>query len=116
MKLDRPRLAYLSLCHAASNRENRLLDEGIHLSGACQLAGFQHVIGTLWQVNDRYSVQVSSDVYSSVCAEGDLDFGNVAEGLHKAIRRLRAMVTEDGIHRDLRNEPLVWAPYIHLGG
>lgn len=36
MKLDGRQLAYLSACHGASNRREKLLDEGIHLAGAFQ--------------------------------------------------------------------------------
>jgi hypothetical protein len=43
LKLDYPQLAYLSACHAASSIAYRLLDEAIHMAGACQLAGFPSV-------------------------------------------------------------------------
>jgi tetratricopeptide (TPR) repeat protein len=42
-----PLLAYLSACSTGRNQAQGLLDEGIHLMGACQLAGFQHVIGSV---------------------------------------------------------------------
>jgi CHAT domain-containing protein len=117
LNLDYPQMAYLSVCHGASNRGEKLLDEGIHIAGACQLAGFQHVIGTLWQVSDKYSAQVSRMVYSAVCPDGKLEIGKVAGGLHEAIRHLRnTTIQEGGICFELRNEPVLWAPYIHLGG
>ncbi|KAF2792066.1 hypothetical protein K505DRAFT_388192, partial [Melanomma pulvis-pyrius CBS 109.77] len=47
-----PFLGYLSACSTSANRVNRLVDEGIHLASAFQLAGFRHVIGTLWEVSD----------------------------------------------------------------
>ena len=49
-----PLLAYLSACSTAKNEVDQLLDEGIHLAGACQLAGFQHVVGSLWEVSDQF--------------------------------------------------------------
>ena len=42
-----PFLAYLSACGTGEMKENRLVDESIHLISAYQLAGFSHVIGTL---------------------------------------------------------------------
>ncbi|MGK8522353.1 CHAT domain-containing protein [Nocardia asteroides] len=46
--LDHARLAYLSACETALTANTRLLDEAIHLASAFQLAGYPHVIGTLW--------------------------------------------------------------------
>lgn len=42
-----PFLGYLSACSTSANKVDRLIDEGIHLASAFQLAGFRHVIGTL---------------------------------------------------------------------
>jgi CHAT domain-containing protein len=42
---------FLSACSTAKNQAEVLQDEGIHLMAACQLAGFQQVIGSLWAVS-----------------------------------------------------------------
>ncbi|KAH6871883.1 CHAT domain-containing protein [Thelonectria olida] len=42
-----PFLAYLSACGTGQIRHERSIDESIHLTGAFQLAGFRHVVGTL---------------------------------------------------------------------
>ena len=116
LKLDRPRLVYLSACHGASNRTEALFDEGIHIAGAFQLAGFQHVIGTLWQIGQHFSLNVSRDVYSAITADARFDVEKAAEGLHGALRSLRSLVVQEyGVSRRMCNEPLVWAPYIHMG-
>jgi CHAT domain-containing protein len=65
---QRPFLAYLSACSTGSNRVDDLLDEGLHLMSACQLAGFQHVVGSLWAVSDRHCVDVARAVFASVGA------------------------------------------------
>jgi CHAT domain-containing protein len=105
-------LAFLSACHAARNREASLLDEGIHLAGAFQLAGFSHVIGTLWQIHDAYSVQVARNIYQFIGIDASLS----AEALHRAIRTLRdTELTKSGFKIRLREDPLVWAAYIHMG-
>ena len=51
--LRHAQLAFLSACQTAHSDAERLIDEGIHLAAAFQLAGFPHVIGTLWPVYDR---------------------------------------------------------------
>jgi len=62
-----PLLAYLSACSTGDNQEFELLDEGIHLMGACQLAGFQHVIGSL---SDKHCVDAAEDVYGTMIKAG----------------------------------------------
>src|SRR5262249_12329190 len=47
LRLDDAVLAYLSACSTA-RPGGRLADEAIHLVSAFQLAGYRHVIGTLW--------------------------------------------------------------------
>lgn len=116
LKLENGQLAYLSVCHAASNRVAVLLDEAVHLTGACYLAGFPHVIGSLWRINDESSAEVAVDVYSAMINNGAIEVQMSAEALHHAVRRLkdRTQIME-GFSRRSTDDPLVWAPYIHLG-
>ncbi|PVH71735.1 TPR-like protein [Cadophora sp. DSE1049] len=83
-----PFLAYLSACSTKVNVAERLVDEEIHLVSACQLAGFRHVIGTLWKVSDQYCVNVARILYETIKDEGMTDHA-VCRGLHRAIRALR---------------------------
>ena len=109
-KLENCQLAYLSACHAASNRVEDLFDEGIHLAAACQLAGVPHVIGTLWRIDDCLSAKVAQRVYNAMSngLEG-IDFGKAAEALHFAIRRTKnETIRESEVALD-------WVPYIHIG-
>ena len=117
LKLKTPKLAYLSACYAADNPTGTLFDEGIHLIGACQLAGFIHSIGTLWRINDEHSVTVSRDVYATMSQpSGVIDVQRASEGVHKAIRRLREVTREiPGFSKLCPDDPLVWAPYVHIG-
>ncbi|EPS45562.1 hypothetical protein H072_457 [Dactylellina haptotyla CBS 200.50] len=94
LQINPPFLAYLSACSTGSNRHTYLLDEGIHLISACQLAGFQHVIGTLWEVNDACCVSIARSFYKKICKNGTLEEDDridetVAVALHHAIRKLR---------------------------
>jgi CHAT domain-containing protein len=113
LKLQDPQLAFLSACHGADNRVFDLLDEGIHLAGAFQLAGFPFVIGTLWQIDDEHSVQVSRDVYSDMIRNQEtIDVTWGAPALHNAVEKLRDRTRLDNGGED---DPLVWATYIHVG-
>ncbi|MQY31867.1 CHAT domain-containing protein [Nocardia aurantia] len=60
--LDHARLAYLSACETALTTDARLLDEAIHLASAFQLAGYPHVIGTLWTIADQTTVQIAASL------------------------------------------------------
>ena len=105
------KLAYLSACHTSTMRDFNLLDESISLSSAIQLCGYPSVVGSLWQVGDIHSSNIARDVYVSIL-EGDcgLDVRRSAEGLHKAVRHLRDQSRFKG-----KQDPLIWAPFIHIG-
>ncbi|KAJ3572310.1 hypothetical protein NPX13_g5091 [Xylaria arbuscula] len=82
-------LAYLSACGTSRVRNNALADQTtIHLVGGCQIAGFRHVVGTLWEVVDRRCVDVARITYEAI-REGGMTDESVCWGLHKAIRELR---------------------------
>ncbi|KAK6538339.1 hypothetical protein TWF694_011218 [Orbilia ellipsospora] len=83
-----PFLAYLSACSTGAVEAEGLVDEGINLINACQLAGFRHVIGTLWEVSDPYCVDVARVLYEVIRDEGMTD-RTICRGLHKAIKTLR---------------------------
>jgi CHAT domain-containing protein len=114
VNLDQAQIAVLSACHAANMRNLSLLDESIHMAGACQLAGFPTVIGSLWQVQDQYSPTVSEWLYRAIFKE-TADITQAAEGLHFAVRKVR----EDSQRRKFKGKgldnPIAWAPYIHVG-
>jgi CHAT domain-containing protein len=79
---------FLAACSTGANEHDQLLDEGVHLVSACQLAGFRHVVGTLWEVSDKHCVDVANILYKTLQEEGMTDIA-VARGLHHAIRTLR---------------------------
>ncbi|KAF3910991.1 hypothetical protein AA313_de0201519 [Arthrobotrys entomopaga] len=130
MKLHQspPLLAYLSACSTGRNGDEALQDEGIHLMGACQLAGFRHAIGSLWAVSDSRCAKVAQIVYETIIAEKLTD-RSVAKGLHLAVRKLRSeqdglsyvrdgeLVSIDDEEADHINDgdASLWAAYIHVG-
>ncbi|MCJ1448702.1 MAG: hypothetical protein MMC23_009219 [Stictis urceolatum] len=83
-----PFLAYLSACGTGEIRDERFFDESIQLISACQLAGFRHVIGTLWEVNDECCVDIAKITYEEL-REGAMTDESVCLSLHKATRELR---------------------------
>lgn len=83
-----PFLAYLSACGTGRIRDERFVDESIHLISACQLAGFRHVIGTLWEVNDELCIDMARITYEWM-RDTDITDDSVCRGLHKATRELR---------------------------
>ncbi|RYP45618.1 hypothetical protein DL768_008055 [Monosporascus sp. mg162] len=83
-----PFLGYLSACSTGANEAEQLADESIHLVSAFQLAGFRHVVGTLWEVSDKHCVDVARVLYETLGVEGMTDAA-VCRGLHRAVRALR---------------------------
>ncbi|KAI7759380.1 hypothetical protein LZL87_008757 [Fusarium oxysporum] len=83
-----PFLAYLSACGTSQIKDKRLLDESLHLISACRLAGFRHVVGTLWEVGDEACVDVAKIVYQELRDSG-MDDQSVCRGLHKAVGKIR---------------------------
>ncbi|KAF3809650.1 hypothetical protein GCG54_00012938 [Colletotrichum gloeosporioides] len=115
-------LAYLSACSTGENQAERLQDESIHLMSACQLAGFPHVVGSLWKIDDKCSAEAAAEVYRTIQERGWTD-ESVALGVHNAARLLRSKTREEGQDRGrgldyaVRDEgnPSIWAAYIHVG-
>lgn len=112
LDLNRARLAYLSACETASPPFGTA-DEAVHLTGALHLAGFSHVIGTLWPVGPD-TVTVTAGFYARVGTDTGPDPARSAEALHAAVRAMRdGDDLPDGLTRTQR--PFVWAAYVHVG-
>ena len=120
-----PFLGYLSAYWTGANEVENLTDEVINLVSAFQLAGFRHVVGTLWEVSDRYCVDVARVLYETLRDKGMTDRA-VCLGLHYALRSLRGVWID--VQADTRNGtllefgnpensnlPIYWVPYIHYG-
>ena len=138
-----PFLAYLSACGTGQIKDDRFVDESIHLVSAYQLAGFRHVVGTLWEVNDETCVDIARMTYEGMRDKGMTDEA-VCWGLHTAIREIRNRWVSEMAHpreasqlmisgsndgdlggamlpRDIEasdqddEKPLYWVPYVHFG-
>jgi CHAT domain-containing protein len=106
-------LAYLAACQTATG-DVRLVDEALHLAAGLQLVGFRHVLATLWSISDTVAPGMAQAVYSHLAysnpdrpdAADRPDSARMAYALHRAVTQLRQLDP---------SEPLLWAPYIHLG-
>jgi tetratricopeptide (TPR) repeat protein len=103
-------IAYLSACSTAENRAEGLIDEGLHVVSGFQVAGFRHVIGTLWPSDDSVCVEVARLFYAKLCQNGALKYTDraVAMALHKAVSDVSMRV-------EYRKRPLHWAQFVHYG-
>jgi CHAT domain-containing protein len=110
LRLDRADLAVLSACSTALTG-TRLPDEPIHLSAACQLAGYRHVIATLWPLDDEIAADTTGIIYhhlTTTTPDGSaaLDAERAALATHRATR---------GLRYQLRDQPSLWAMLTHTG-
>ncbi|KAI0538637.1 hypothetical protein GGR58DRAFT_525907 [Xylaria digitata] len=96
-----PFLAYLSACGTGWVRDDAFLDESIYLISACQLAGFSHVIGTLWGVKDKPCTEMARLTYEGIRDNGMTD-DSVCLGLHNAARALRNRWLMGGMEENYR--------------
>jgi CHAT domain-containing protein len=100
LRMDNAELAFLSACSTARPGV-RLADEAIHLAAAFQLAGYRHVIGTLWPIGDQHAVDIADHIYTSIKTTGE-----VAVAVHSATRHMRDRWLD---------QPSVWGSHIHVG-
>ncbi|KAF3078609.1 hypothetical protein TWF102_003308 [Orbilia oligospora] len=97
-----PFLGYLSACLTDTNEAEKLAAERVHLISAFQLAGFQHVIGTLWEVSNKYCVEVARIFYEALRSKG-MAGQAVCRKLHRAVRVLRdGNIEKEGTKRKLK--------------
>ncbi|MEU1468593.1 CHAT domain-containing protein [Streptomyces sp. NPDC005761] len=110
VRTDSAHLAYLSACRTAFMESVELIDEAIHLTSAFQLAGFPHVVGTLWEINDEVASHMAADFYAELGGgtdpHGGLDIDAAARALHRTVRNFR-----DRYPRS----PYLWAAHLHAG-
>jgi tetratricopeptide (TPR) repeat protein len=106
---DGAQIAYLSACSTAEIQAMNLVDESITLASTFQLAGFQHVIATLWGADDTAAVKIAGKFYEFLLLQRSENSElSVAKALHEAVLCFR---NADGNRFAISQ----WAPFIHLG-
>lgn len=93
-------LAYLSACSTAYGGTG-LLDEAIHLASAFQIAGFRHVVATLWPVADKAALDRGQEIHDRLKRGID-----PALAVHQAVHAARS--ASPGF-------PSLWASHVHFG-
>jgi CHAT domain-containing protein len=107
LRMPQAQLAYLSACETARNQISGLADEAIHLASAFQLAGYPHVIGTLWTIGDQIAARIADRFYTGLEREPQrLNLSRAGEALHHVIREIRSHYPA---------APSLWAAYTHTG-
>ncbi|KAF8250274.1 hypothetical protein K440DRAFT_659708 [Wilcoxina mikolae CBS 423.85] len=109
--LERPsslQLAYLSACSTAENSSWKLANEVLHIASGFQLAGFSHVLATLWESQDAICCDVATEFYRLLFnGEGEATgHQRVAWAYHQAVKKARDKKPLS---------PLGWVPLIHTG-
>jgi tetratricopeptide (TPR) repeat protein len=97
-------LAFLSACDTASVRGD-IPDEFVHLASAFQVIGFEHVVGTAWQVPDDVALTVTEGFYAGVWDPAAGRNADPAAALHASVA---AALATDPLN------PFPWA-YVHYG-
>ncbi|MYY13789.1 CHAT domain-containing protein [Streptomyces sp. SID4919] len=106
LRLPDARLAYLSACDTLRTSPE-LADESVHVVSAFQMAGFPHVVGSLWSVDDTVAARTAHAVYERLTAAGGPPaVSGTARALHHAVHALRA---------DYPLTPSLWACQVHAG-
>jgi len=105
LNLPAAELAYLAACQTATG-DLRLLDEALHLAAALQLVGYRHVLATLWNIADQSAPAMADIIYAHLTRPGGPQAARAPYALHYAVTQLRQLSP---------SQPLLWAPYIHIG-
>ncbi|TDC63559.1 CHAT domain-containing protein [Actinomadura sp. GC306] len=103
LDLAHAELAYLSACSTADRSPDHI-EESINLASAFHLAGFRHVIASLWPLADGIAVEAARAFYQALPSNPTAS--NAALALNQATRELRA---------NYHDRPELWAPLIHSG-
>ena len=100
LRLPEAELAFLASC-ATAQPNPPLTDEAMHMSAAFSMAGFRHVVGSQWPVDDEATGYFSELFYER------LSTGRaVSRALHGAQHEMR---------RRYPSMPSLWATYLHVG-
>lgn len=96
MNIKTAEIAFLSACCTADNPSAKLADESIHIASGFVLAGFSHVLATLWESDDYACRLVAREFYSLLFdTQGHPVVGSggghqaVGTAFHYAVRKLR---------------------------
>ena len=103
LRLGDAELAYLSACSTA-HRSLDHIDEAVNVASAFHLAGFRHVIASLWPLQDAVAADASRHFYRAISK--DVSAESAALALHQVTHLLRD---------ERPDRPDLWAALVHSG-
>ncbi|AZM56345.1 hypothetical protein DMA15_30250 [Streptomyces sp. WAC 01529] len=105
--LERAEFAFLSACES-SLTPGRFADESLNMASAMRLAGYRHVIGTLWPISGDHAAQVAAQLYPRLTAPDGRppNTSHTAVALHRSVLALR---------EDQPSAVTTWGAYLHMG-
>ena len=115
LHLPKAHLAVLSACTSAVNEAVPLADEALHIASMMQVAGYKHVIGTLWEAKNQACIDFAECFYKRLFAFDDNSANsrpstswseNIPEAYVHAVEFLQEKYWM---------APLTWAPFVHFG-
>ena len=79
-------LTFLSACSTTENKAAILADETMHIASAFYVAGFSHVIGSMWPFDNGVCVSLSTHFYANLAKSSSQEQRRGrARGLHDAV-------------------------------
>ncbi|KAF3282005.1 hypothetical protein TWF970_001953 [Orbilia oligospora] len=109
IKNPKARLAYLSACSTAKISPDKLSDETINIANAFQLAGYPHVVGTIWEAEDESATMIAKSFYEKLWKDDSVPQSfDVALALHRAVKELMN-------DPEWKDDFIAWAPFVHIG-
>ena len=110
-QIPNPDLAFLSACQT-SKGNFELSEEVVHLTAGMLAAGYQGVVGTMWNISDMHGPEFAIEFYKYLLMENGsegLDSTKAAYALDHAVRKVRESLGDGDAAL------LTWVPYVHFG-
>ncbi|GAA2809663.1 CHAT domain-containing protein [Saccharopolyspora taberi] len=103
LTLDEAEFCYLGQTATAADTPSAA---AVNLAESLGFAGYNHVVGTLWEVDEDVATEVHAEVYETVFGAEDGGTDHSAYALHEAARRLRHQAPDN---------PERWSAHVHVG-
>jgi hypothetical protein len=89
--------------------------EAVHITSACQLMGFKHVLGPLWTAEDKLCTEVATLFYKNIRHQDMTDSG-ICQRFHGAVRELRDCISVPKLKSEMSGgDQPHWAAFVYFG-